>query len=48
MQITLSIGAALSKHPDTQNRSMDSLIRKADALLYQAKKEGRNKVCYSD
>jgi len=48
IQITLSIGVALSKYPDTQNRSMDLLIRKADALLYQAKKEGRNKVCYSD
>ena len=41
--VTASIGiAGLSKQAITE----DDLIRKADAALYQAKKKGRNRICY--
>jgi two-component system cell cycle response regulator len=44
-KITTSIGIALCpKHAIT----VDSLIEKADYKLYQAKKTGKNKICYWD
>jgi len=44
-KITTSIGIALCpKHAIT----VDSLIGKADYMLYQAKKTGKNKICYWD
>lgn len=40
VQITVSIGLVQSRHGE----SIDSIIRRADACLYQAKEDGRNKV----
>lgn len=40
--ITASIGATLAKPTD----SMDSLIERADQLMYQSKESGRNRVTY--
>lgn len=42
VKITISIGAA----GWTQGMSRDELYRAADALLYTAKRGGRNRVCY--
>jgi len=39
--ITVSIGIAFSEHSD---EGLDSMIMRADAALYQAKRSGRNKV----
>jgi diguanylate cyclase (GGDEF)-like protein len=39
IKITISIGATLVKENDT----MDSLIKRADTLLYKSKTEGRNR-----
>lgn len=41
--ITVSIGVV--SFPE-DGRLKDELIKKADALLYKAKKEGKNRVCY--
>ncbi len=41
LNITVSFGIAQV----CQNESLRSLIRRADAALYQAKKSGRNRVC---
>lgn len=39
--ITMSFGISVYHSQDT----MDSLVKRADEALYQAKKEGRNRVC---
>jgi len=41
LQVTVSVGAASLAAGDTP----ESLIAKTDALLYQAKEKGRNRVC---
>jgi len=41
-QITLSLGLAIFP---TQGLTAESLLRAADAALYQAKQQGRNQVC---
>ena len=43
IQVTVSIG--LVSGPSKACFSPDDMIREADALLYQAKKNGRNQVC---
>ncbi len=45
ISVTLSLGATLAKENDTA----DSLIERADSLMYQSKSEGRNRVsCFPD
>jgi diguanylate cyclase (GGDEF)-like protein len=41
--ITASFGVAVFRHTD--NYTVSEFLRKADALLYQAKASGRNRVC---
>lgn len=41
VSITISIGVKIMQ----ENESMDQLLTAADAALYQAKREGRNRVC---
>jgi diguanylate cyclase (GGDEF)-like protein/PAS domain S-box-containing protein len=40
LSVTASIGATLARPEDTS----ESVVRRADALMYQAKREGRNRV----
>ena len=40
--LTLTISCGVSCH---QNQTLRELIDEADALLYQAKDKGRNRVC---
>lgn len=40
LNVTISIGATLAKADDTT----DSLLKRADELLYQSKSDGRNRV----
>lgn len=42
LKITVSIGATIARAGDT----VESLIKRADELLYQSKHEGRNKVSF--
>ena len=41
--ITISLGVSALRADDADNAS--TLLERADAALYQAKKEGRNRVC---
>lgn len=41
--ITASFGVAVFRHPD--NYTVSDFLGKADAMLYQAKASGRNRVC---
>jgi len=43
INITISVGFAMLKPSD---KALDELIKKADLALYQAKKEGRNRVVH--
>ncbi|MBI4845266.1 MAG: sensor domain-containing diguanylate cyclase [Candidatus Omnitrophica bacterium] len=47
IRVTVSVGVSVRRAPDDQDLNMENLIKKADELLYKAKKEGRNRVCYS-
>lgn len=41
-QITVSIGATTYR----ENESFDSMFKRCDKALYEAKQSGRNRVCY--
>ena len=43
LRITASFGVAVHQHPNPGD--IDTLLETADKLLYQAKNEGRNRVC---
>lgn len=43
LSVTISIGVAL--YPSRDVTSKDSLLKAADAALYQAKNDGRNRIC---
>ena len=43
LSVTISMGATLANDNDT----MDSLIKRADTLLYKSKKDGRNRLTIS-
>ncbi len=43
LKVTVSVGIAL--YPSRDVRSKDQLIKAADVALYQAKNEGRNRIC---
>lgn len=42
--MTVSIGVTQLKEEDT----MEKALSRADAAMYQAKKDGRNKCCVAD
>lgn len=42
IQCTISIGVTLNKHD-----KLDKVLKESDEMLYQAKKAGRNRVCYA-
>ncbi len=43
IKVTISVGAAQLNDSD---KTANDLIKRADELLYQAKRGGRNRVCY--
>jgi diguanylate cyclase (GGDEF)-like protein len=45
--ITISVGVATQQAVVTAEGAWDHLVKEADQLLYQAKKEGRNRIMYS-
>ncbi len=45
LRLTVSIGIALASAP---NEPPDPLIARADRALYQAKAEGRNRICFAE
>jgi diguanylate cyclase (GGDEF)-like protein len=44
IQITISLGIATAKDGDEE--SVESLIKRADTKLYEAKDSGRNRICF--
>jgi diguanylate cyclase (GGDEF)-like protein len=44
LRVTVSIGAALAR----QDESLESLVDRADHLMYQSKRKGRNTVTSED
>jgi diguanylate cyclase (GGDEF)-like protein len=40
LSVTISIGATISQENDT----IESMIKRADTLLYQSKNQGRNQI----
>jgi diguanylate cyclase (GGDEF)-like protein len=45
VQVTASVGVAVSSHFDRRALSMSAMLTAADDALYEAKHEGRNRVC---
>jgi diguanylate cyclase (GGDEF)-like protein len=42
-EVTISVGVAL--YPSRDVRNKDQLLKAADKALYQAKADGRNRIC---
>ncbi|MFH1061798.1 MAG: sensor domain-containing diguanylate cyclase [Candidatus Omnitrophota bacterium] len=47
IKVTISVGVTVRRYPSDKDLGMNELIQRADQLLYKAKKEGRNRVCYA-
>jgi diguanylate cyclase (GGDEF)-like protein len=47
IKVTISVGVMVRRYPEDKDFDMNELIKRADEMLYKAKKEGRNRVCYS-
>jgi diguanylate cyclase (GGDEF)-like protein len=45
VEVTVTISIGVATLPPSQKSSVDNLIRCADRALYQAKRQGRNRVC---
>ncbi|MBU4304255.1 MAG: GGDEF domain-containing protein [Candidatus Omnitrophica bacterium] len=48
VKLTISIGVTVRRFPEEKDLNIDELLKRADDLLYKAKNEGRNRVCYSE
>ena len=46
IKVTVSVGVAVRRYPEDKGLNLEELIKRADKLLYKAKREGRNRVCY--
>lgn len=46
-KVTASLGVAMCYPTQSHNYSVDTLIAAADNALYEAKEQGRNKVCFA-
>lgn len=47
-QISITISAGVSVYPDFSAENLQDLVCKADEGLYEAKRTGRNKICYGE
>ncbi|MCP4650034.1 MAG: sensor domain-containing diguanylate cyclase [PVC group bacterium] len=48
VKITISVGVAVRHSPADNDLGMEDLLQKADAMLYEAKRAGRNRVYYAE
>ncbi len=47
LKLTVSLGLHTWKWPEDSDLSIPDLIKRADKELYRAKKEGRNRICFT-
>ncbi|MDD5745833.1 MAG: diguanylate cyclase [Candidatus Omnitrophica bacterium] len=48
LAVTVSIGVSVRQYPEDKNVEIDELIKRADDMLYKAKRSGKNRVCYPE